>query len=33
MKGNTLGIFYQDDRSDSDTHKSGSSIALQINKT
>ena len=29
MKGNTLGIFYQDDRSDSWTHKSGSSIALK----
>lgn len=29
MKGNTSGIFYQDDRSDHWTHRSGSSIALK----
>ena len=29
MKGNTLGIFYQDDCSDSWKHRSGSSIALK----
>lgn len=29
MKGNTSGIFYQDDRSYSWTHRSGSSIALK----